>query len=456
MFVIFLAGMACELTPNNNVSTDTPEVSEDTMATSVAATLTAVAGGEGEAPGETPDETPGESPGETPDPPTATPTNTPEPQPLRVAYIDNDNLQLWTEGAGSVMLYTGEKVDDLIISDDGQVIVFKTIDTNWIPQGLYRINSDGTNLIQLMTGAEFAALNTDPNALSADIYSMAFVPGSYDLTFNTKLIFEGPGLIIQDDIMQVDTNTGLVTVLFTPSEPCNFYYSPDGTQIALSDHNSISLINADGTNLRPDVLSFPMVNTASEYLLYPPPTWAPDSTYLRVVIPSPEPWGPGAFMTVYHIPTDGSAAASIGVFSGLPIFSFQGGMISPDMQTLVYHTQFGPPTDNLYELHLVNLAGGVDTVYATGPQTMMGWGPDSEHFVYGRSGEPTLLGRIGFGSMALTDVVTVNSVAWVDSTRFVFTAYNAGAWQIRLGSLGAPSSLIAAPTGNFIVFDFSN
>jgi hypothetical protein len=445
---LLLAALACTLAPNNSESTDTPDVPDDEMSTSVAATLTASAG-EGGAPGATT-----EAPA--PDPATATPTETPEPQPLRVAYVDNNNLQLWTEGVGSVMLYTGERVGDVVLSDDGQVIVFKTIDTNWMPLGLYRINTDGTNLVQLITAAEFVAMADAPHALSSDVYQMAFRPGTYTLTFNTKQIFEGPGLLIQNDILNVDTGTGLVTVLFTATEASNFHYSPDGTQIALSDHNSISLINADGSNLRPDVISFPMVNTASEYLLFPPPTWAPDSSYLRVVIPSAEPWGPGAYMTVYHIPTDGSPGASIGVFTGLPIFNFQLSGISPDMQSFIYHTQFGPPTNNMYEIHIVNLAGGTDTVYTNGPQVLMGWAPDSEHFVLERSGEPTLLGRVGFGTMALTDVVTVQDVYWVDSTRFVFTTGSHAAWQIRLGSLGAPSTLIASPISDFIILDISN
>jgi hypothetical protein len=445
ILVLLFLSLACSFTPNNNEPTDTPGDPGDAMATSVSATLTASAGG---------GETPGETPGVTPDTPVP-PTDTPEPQPLRVAYVDNNNLQLWTEGVGSVMLYTGQKVSDLVLSDDGQVIVFKTVNPSWEPIGLYRINTDGTNLLQLMDAAAFDALSTDPAALGTDIYMMEFVPGSHLLTFNTNLRYMGPGLQIQNDIMQVDTSTGLVTVLFSAAEPSNFHYSPDGAQIALSDHNSISLINADGTNLRPDVISYPQVNTASEYLLFPPPTWAQDSSFLRVVIPSPEPFAPAAFMTVYHIPTDGSPGASIGVFTGLSFFSFHGGVISPDMQHFIYHTQFGPPANNQYELHLVNLAGGTDIVYAAGSQVLMNWGPDSEHFVFGRSGELTLLGRIGFGSMALTDVVTVQDMAWVDATRFVFTNGSHAAWQIRLGSLGAASSLIAAPTADFITFDIS-
>ncbi|MEN8242001.1 MAG: hypothetical protein ABFS17_08780, partial [Chloroflexota bacterium] len=347
-------------------------------------------------------------------------------------------------------------VSSVLLSEDGQIIVFKTVNTNWIPQGLYRINTDGSGLVQLINAAEFVALSTDPGALGADIYQMAFIPGSHTLIFNTKLIFEGPGLLIQSDIMEVDTSTGMVTVFFTAADASNFVFSPDGTQVALADHNSISLINADGTNLRPDVLTFPQVNTASEYMLFPPPTWAPDSSYLRVVIPSPEPFGPGAFMTVYNIPIDGSPAASIGVYNGLPAFSFHGGMLSPDLQKMVYVTQFGPPTDNLYSLHIVNFAGATDVVYSTGPERFIGWAPDSEHFSYGATGVPTMLGRIGFGPMALTDVVTVQGVTWISSTRFLFTHGSHASWELRLASLGGASSLVTAPTADFINYDFSN
>lgn len=457
LLVLVFTALACSLTPNNDAdntnNTAATEAAAEEMSTLVAASLTADAGDGGSTPGDSPE--PGETDTAEPTATTA-PTNTPEPQPLRVAYVDNDNLQLWTEGVGSVMLYTGQKVDQVLLSDDGQVILFKTVDSNWLPIGLYRINTDGSNLMQLITGPEFVAMATDPYALTADIYQMTFVPGTHTVTFNTRQLFEGPGLSIQNEIKQVDTNTGLVTVLFTAAEPSNFHYSPDGSQIALSDHNSISLINANGTNLRPDVITFPVVNTASEYSLFPPPTWAPDSSYLRVVIPSAEPWGPGAYITVYNIPVDGSPGTSIGVFTGLPFFNFHYSGISPDMQKLIYHTQFGPPANNQYEIHIVDLAGGIDTVYSNGSQVLMRWAPDSEHFVLGRAGSPTLLGRIGFGSMALTDVVTVQAVYWVDSTRFIFTTGSHASWEIRLGSLGAPSILIAAPTADFISLDYSN
>jgi hypothetical protein len=441
LLVVLIGILACTFTPNDGGSTEVPE---EEMATSVAATLTAMADG-----GETSEPV-------TEVPATITPTLTPVPQPLRVAYVDNDNLQLWTEGVGSVMLYTGEKVSSMILSDDGQVIVFKTVNSSWIPQGLYRINTDGSGLSQLITAAEFVALSTNPSALGADIYQWQFIPGTYNLAFNTKLLFEGPGLLIQNDIMNIDTNTGMVTVVFSPAESSNFQYSPDGTQIAISDHNSISLINADGTNLRADVLTFPVVSTQSEFMLFPPVTWAADSSYMRAAIPSAEPYGPAAFITVNHIPIDGSAGYSIGVYSGLARFAFDTGFISPDMEKFVYLTQFGPPANNNYQLHIVNLTGGTDTVYSTGPERFKGWAPDSEHFSYGDNAVPTMLGRIGFGPMALTDVVTVQAVVWIDSTSFLFTHGSHAAWELRLASLGAASSLITAPTADFINFDFSN
>ena len=120
------------------------------------------------------------------------------------------------------MLYTGEKVSDVRISEDGQMIVFKTVNTNWMPLGLYRINTDGSGLVKLITAAEFVAMSTNPSALGADIYFMSFIPGTHHITFNTKLIFEGPGLLIQDQIMNLNTDTGMVTVLFTPAEASNF------------------------------------------------------------------------------------------------------------------------------------------------------------------------------------------------------------------------------------------
>ena len=240
LFIIFLVLLlgtwACSFSlPGSSLEPDEPALDE--VATAVALTLAASEGGI----------VPGQDP--TPPPP-------PPPAVLRVVFIDDSDLWLWTEGSAANELYDDATLDvrDVRLSEDGLVVAFTLQDSfNFI--GLWAINTDGSNIRQLIDVATINAMSTEPAAVGVSPYRWEFVPGTHTIAFNTRLQFEGPGLFIQDDLRLVDADTAILSTLLTPGNAGQFYYSPDGSQIALVKPSSISLINADGSNRRDGVLT---------------------------------------------------------------------------------------------------------------------------------------------------------------------------------------------------------
>jgi hypothetical protein len=226
------------------------------------------------------------------------------------------------------------------------------------------------------------------------------------------------------------------------------YYSPDGKQAAIVNSSSISLINVDGSNRRDNVLTYKFINTASEYAWYAEPSWAPGSNYLRVFIPPEDPWGtPGAPTALWQIPVDGTPAAQ---FSTILHYGLLPIGISPDLNRVAYLKTVGDPTQNIRELRIANFDGSNDTVYATGESVQfMVWSPDSTRFVFRgpAAGDNLSLGQVGAGGTPLSDTGYAQNVQWVDANQFLFFSKTPGALELRLGTVGQSSALVASLPG---------
>jgi len=436
--VLLLAALAC----SNPFSSATPTTDQAALDTVVAATLTASAGGGEMETGDTPE--------------VPTPTATDSPPLLRIVYIDNGEVWLWTEGSGAAQLTSsGGLADEVIISDDGDVVVYKR-NIAYGDDELWAVNSDGTSDRLLVSLADFDAMSNHPDSVSTTVYAFDWVPGTHTVAFNTREIFEGPGLILNDDLRLVDADSLMQSTLLSPGDGGAFTYSPDGSQIALVTSTDVSFVDADGSNRRDAVLTFPIIFTYSEYNYYPTPFWLPDSSGLRIAIPSEAQLDAGATTTLWHLPVSGAAPTALWTFSPAPFF-VDPVTFSPDTLSVAYIVQVGPLTDNTYELHIASPDGSGDTIYHTAPlANFTSWNPDSTDFVFS-FGEPTnkKLGQVGSGFIPLTDTANADQVVWIDATRFLFTTGSIGAWELRLRQLGAPSVLIASPVGDFVSFDFT-
>ncbi len=432
--------LACGTLPTVSPTLDV----KDVVATQLAATLTALA--------------PSAPDLATAAPPEAAPTLPPLPQPLRVAYVKSGNVWLWTEGVGAMQLTASGGIQDVRISDDGQVAAYVRESIPFRPE-ILAINSDGSGERILVSSADFlATYSGSPSDAPSGIgvFHMGWRPGSHMLYYNTRLLYEGPGLVVHDDLRMVNADTLEKVTIFNPGEGGVFYFSPNGAQLALVTPTSISLADAEGSNLRRNVLTFASVITYSEYLYYPNPVWAADSSALRVAIPPADPMLVPLNPTgLWYIPIDGSPA----VFSGniqTNSFAWPDTAISPDLSRVGYAVPVGVPTDNLRELHLANADATGDTVYISGESAeFIGWLPNSTQFVFVVRGG-THVGSVGGGYTTLsTDPFLMRAITWVDSTHFLYLWNNSGTWELRYNLLGGVGSTLL-DTGQIWGYDYSN
>jgi len=422
---------------------------EDVVATQLSATLTALASAPGTvAPAEAS--------------PTFTPTPLPAPQPLRVSYIKDGNAWLWTDGAGTTQLTFSGSIQDVRLSDDGQVLAYVRELVPFRPE-ILAINTNGSGERILVSAGDLLASYSGSPAdmpMGIGVYQMDWRPGSRILYYNTKPLYEGPGLISYNDLRTVDADSTARETILNPGDGGAFHFSPDGAQLALVTPTSISLANPDASNLRRNVLAFDSVITYSEYLYYPHPIWAPDASGLSVVIPPADPMiSPLPPTSLWYIPVDGSPAVFRGNIQAVP-FAWPDTAISPDLARVGYAMLIGIPTDNLRELHLANADTTGDMAFISGETAeFLGWLPNSAQFVFViRGSGPTRgvhVGNLGGGYTTLSaDPSALRDIQWVDDTHYLSLWSSGDDWELRYNMLGGGSTLLDG--GQIWSFDFSN
>jgi hypothetical protein len=352
------------------------------------------------------------------------------------------------------------------ISDDGQVIAYTRRDPNdGFVYELWVVNTSGpTNARSLVSRAEFEALKVDspyPDARSLRPDFFEFQPGTHQLAYNTFAMFEGPVYAPGEDLRLVDTDTLEKSIVFDFNEGGLFNFSPDGTQVALSTPDHISLVNADGSNLRANLLTFPMVITYSEYRYHPRPYWSSDSSYLRATIPPEDPLiQPTPPTAIWHIPADGSPATQLGSIPAIP-FAWPDTAFSPDLDKVGYAKSIGKPTENRRELHIANADGSGDSVVATGEGVeFWQWTPDGARFMYAINGgaeQGAYLGQLSGESTLIASIpTTLNRIRWVDASRFLYFQTNGNVWELRISDVdGQNHAFIDTIPDSVGSFDFT-
>jgi hypothetical protein len=324
--------------------------------------------------------------------------------------------------------------------------------------------NDLTNARTLVSHAEFEALKAaspypDARGLAPDFFK--FRPGTHQLAYSTVPFFEGPGYAPGRDLRFVDTDTLEKNTVFDFDEGGLFYFSPDGAQVALSNPDHISLANTDGSNLRPNVLSFPLVGTYSEYQYHPRPHWSSDLSYLRVAIPPEDTLAqPVPPTALWHIPTDGSPATQLGSIPAIP-FAWPDTAFSPNLDKVGYATNIAEPTENRRELHIANADSSGDVVFATGVGVeFWQWTPDGTRFVYAINGgaeQGVYLGQLSGGSILIASIpLDINQMRWIDPSRFLYFQINGNEWELRISDVdGQNHAFIDTIPDSVGSFDFT-
>jgi len=386
--------------------------------------------------------------------PTATPTPAAAPV-LRVAYVKDDNVWLWTADAGPVALTTNGGVEDVILSDDGQRVAFVRSGLLWV------VNSDGSDERQLVNEADLAGLVPE-GAVGIAVYRVGWLPDSHTLLFNTSPQFEGPGLSLSNDLWVVDVAAPELNNLLPPGEGGNFVLSPDAQQIAVVDPDSIDVMAIDGSNRR-EVFTYTPVITYSEFQYYATPVWTAESGALRVAIPPADPLAATAQPTsIYHIPLDGTPAQLLGnvmaaPFGGDPIFS-------PDLTHIVYVVETDPDTGQrgVAVAEFGSQGELTETLVYEEAVSVDSWSPDGQYFVFmqpAAGGMPTaVLGAIDQEPIPLSEAgAPIIDVQWLDAGSLVLTR-QAGeqTWDIVLHHLDGAETPIDTTTGLPPALDLAN
>ncbi len=462
LVVVILSSLACSI-PFGDSGSPEGNIAEQ-AATAVAGTLTALAPVLEHSP-----EIEEDPPVETPEPdviPTdmiadPVPVIKSTPDELRIAMADSDgNLLIWQEGGSLTEIVGSGSVSDLVLSPDGEWIVYTTSTSDGIVIELWAIKFDGSDQKLLVTHDDFMAMPIHPDFAGSTIvtiapYMMDFIPGTHTLVFNTYPQFEGPGLMDNKDLWYIDVDTGERRSFLSPGQAGHFYFSPDGTQMALVTPDRIDLINTDGSNRRFGVLTYPFVLTYSEYAFHANPIWAADSSFLRVIIPPQDSLGdPSAPTNIYHLPTDGSPAS---LLTSVIVAPLQRAMLAPDVSHFAFIEEIGDPGDGNYSLKLSDLSGGTPVEFYSGSLGFGSWAPDSSHFYFYQStpnqyfiGQREDPGVIGIDSPYVMDF------DWITSDRFIFKSQSGDNVELQIGTLSSPSTLIAnlGSGPHFAQYDF--
>jgi Tol biopolymer transport system component len=369
---------------------------------------------------------------------------------LRVAYVKNGAIWLWSEGGASRQLTSGnQNITQVNLSPSGEWIAY-THQIGDLHSELWVAPADGSGEHALLDVNALGAL--DPFAMGVAVLQFEWVPGTSLLAFNTHQVFEGPGTAHYDDLRLIDVNTGELSLLFPPGQGGMFYYSPDGSRLALVTPARIDLVNADGSG-RAEALSFPRVITYSEYEVYPAPSWAPDGQSLRVAIPAADPMAePPQPTTLWLIDVGASpTAVQTGQVASLP-FNFFTTLFSPDHTHVAYVSVLGDPADNLWDLRLANANGSGARSIATRPLvSFLGWSPSSDWFAFVSGQEQdthvgSLTGEIR--TLPRSPGEWIQGLQWVspDQVLYAVGGHVPGEWRLMLATLGQ-AEILTLDTG---------
>jgi hypothetical protein len=316
-----------------------------------------------------------------------------EPDVLLVAYSIDGSLILSVGFNAPVPLTEGFGDYSPLISPDGSMVLFKR-SAGLSPAGLNRfdlwvVNIDGSEARRLVVanelpGQEGELAETGETVLFDRLpYQIAWLPDGSGVVFNTELAVDY-GEKTFNDLWVADLATFAVTQVIADGQGGNFAYSPGGSELMVAGNTSVSLYDATFENSR-QLLTFPFVDTASEFGFIPIPVWAPDGSYALVAIPDPT-MGRNYIdpieADIWQLPLTGEARL-VNAFSGLNLNAAMSGvMFSPDGLHFAYYN--GPSMQG--SIDISTLEGEIINSLDSGYEVLC-WSTDGSLItLYGDSG----------------------------------------------------------------------
>jgi hypothetical protein len=308
-----------------------------------------------------------------------------------VVYTKDGDILVWDEStAESRTIFDSGDVIRVDLSDDGQQIAFlrrssvSTGDVDWREQSaLWAVDLSGENPRELVSAETLRGLLGATERDSSNMPEVTWIPGTHRLLYSgwTYLVqAEGESHAVPRGLYSVDADEGTQQVLVGAEGPQRFVVSPDGRQVALLSPTSLSFVNADGSNLRNDLLTYAQVGVPGP--LFPVGVWTEDSTAF-VLTGSLEEEDPAAGIdfAYWRVPADGSEPNQLSSITR----SHPGSVtFSPDGRSAAYiqYTEDVPP--EIGGWFIAPLGEGVGPLAIPGKfepgYANLHWSPDGQAF----------------------------------------------------------------------------
>ena len=418
------------------------------LETAVASTLTVLSSGDPRSHARQKTEKPGA--GQADDP--ATHPAPPAPvDAICIAYTDQGNVWIREGENPPRQLSDSGGATRVFLSSDGSLVTYLQSRFSGEDVELRVVNVDGSGNQVILDQTDFDSLYPLDEARHFQPGQIDFLSGTHLLLFNTQAVVEGADLPKNDDLFSYDVDTGSLDRLLERGRGGDFYPSPAGTLLAIIRPTSIGFADADGTNLRPGLMTFPEVKTYSDTSYYPEPIWASDSSHLAVVIPSRDPLAPDPTSSVWFLSEDGSSAVQMASIDGQSYFpqAFGAPVISPGLNRIAILR----PGMEQNEEHLIitDEDGDGEMLYTAGDLRWIGWAPDGSAFAYSLGPSELNLGQI---EEPPQPIGTGTHFRWINSQDYLFLTGSGGNWNLMRGTVGATMEVIAQPSGNIVAYDF--
>ena len=244
--------------------------------------------------------------------PTSAPANEPG---LAIAFVRDGNIHLWNESTGQTraIVDTGDAIA-VTMSDDGGVIAYLRRSGVQLGTGegieqsaLWAVDRNGGSPRELVSAESLRQRLNAGERDSTNIPQMEWIPGTHRLLFSGWkyiVIAEGESHAVPEGLFRVDADAPSDVTLIPAGNNLRFVLSPDGGQVALMSPNSLGFINVDGSNPRPDVLTYSSPLRPGP--VFPTGVWTQDSRAFVTAAPSGSS-SAGLDYSVWRVPVDGSA-----------------------------------------------------------------------------------------------------------------------------------------------------
>ncbi len=399
---------------------------------------------------------------------------------LSIAYVKDNNVWLWVQGGPHLQLTDTGDAYEVRISPDGCRVAYSrgipdpaydaSSESSVPPQviELWMVSSDGSQNQQLAGMDLYGTFAAPPEGAAYNLYHFAWQPGTHTLAFNTRLGFAGPGLALSNDIYLINADTLNLSTLMPPGDGGEFSFSNDGQLVAFSTPTSINVVDTDGSNLRTDLVNFPLVLTYSEYQYYPPIHWTPANNGFMVAVPPEDGLATpqnGLYpeTSLWYVPLDGTPAFEAGSIQSV-WFPIQPVAFSPDAGRIAYLRPVGDPAANQQELVIALSNGSNESAQLNYPQIkFQSWSPDNSQFMYSYADDTLRLVISDVNAsivapLALPATFPADSLSadWVTDDALVLLLQGPGGFQLSLMGLDGNNQVIDTMNAPGVSYDVAD